>query len=155
MRSMTKIGLTALVLLSGSFAFAQESEYQNKMQEDLDYYKAQLVNNCGVTDKIAIRFVGKLGSNPRERKDDQFAVSTLCSMGMDAVVYSCQTNAPVKKTMSRLTNIVCTLGSGEISYKLRGGDLTVAVDTKHTYPNDGGRGPKEILVAKLKKDLDR
>jgi hypothetical protein len=153
MRSM-KIGLTAIVLLSSSFASAQESEFQHKMQEDLDYYKPQLVNNCGVTDKIEIKYVGKLGSNPRESKGDGWAPSMLCGMGLDAVVYSCQTSEPVKKVMSHLTNVVCTAGSGPISYKLRGGDLTLVVDASYRNTKSSA-SPKDELVAKLKKDLDR
>jgi predicted benzoate:H+ symporter BenE len=149
-----KIGLAALVVLSSSFASAQESEFQHKMQEDLDYYKAQLVNNCGVTDKIAISYAGKLGSNPREAKGNDWAVSTVCGMGLDAMVYSCQTSAPVKKVLSHLTNVVCTAGTGRISYKIRGSDMTIAVDVKDRHPGEAN-SPKEDLVAKLKKDLDR
>src|SRR5262249_39283432 len=125
------------------------------MQEDLDYYKPQLVNNCGVTDKIAIKYAGKLGSNPRERKGDDWAPSTLCSMGLDAMVYSCQTSAPVKKALSHLTNVTCTAGSGQISYRLHGGDMTLAIDVHHRGTPGSGKTPKDELVDKLKKDLDR
>jgi hypothetical protein len=154
MRSMMKIGLGALVLFTGSVALAQESEYQNKMQEDLDYYKPQLVNNCGVSDKLTIKYVGKLGSNPRERKGEGTAPSTLCGTALDAVVYSCQTNEPVKKVMAKLKSVVCTGGSGQLDYKLRGTDLTLTIDPtfKHTGPP---ATPKDALVAKLKKDLDK
>jgi len=154
MRSMTKIGLTALVLFSGSFAFAQESEFQKKMQDDLDYYKPQLVNNCGVTDKISITYVGKLGANPRETKGNGWAPAQLCGMGLDAIVYSCQTSAPVKKVMAHLTNVVCTAGTGEIKYKLHGGDLSLIIDASYRDTSTS-LSPKEVLVNKLKKDLDR
>lgn len=70
------------------------------------------------------------------------------------MVYSCQTNGPVKKVMSKLTSIVCTGGSGPLDYKLRGGTLTLTIDPthKHTGPT---ATPKDALVAKLKKDLDK
>lgn len=154
MRRMMKIGLGAVILFAGSAALAQESEYQNKMQEDLDYYKPQLVNNCGVSDKLTIKYVGKLGSNPRERQGEGTAPSTLCGNALDAVVYSCQTSEPVKKAMAKLKSVVCTRGSGALDYKLKGADLTLMIDPsfKHTGPP---ATPKDALVAKLKKDLDR
>src|ERR1041384_3230220 len=128
-----RIGLGMLVLFTGSVALAQESEFQNKMQEDLDYYKPQLINNCGVSDKLTIKYIGKLGSTPRERQGDGTAPSTLCSTALDAVVYSCQTSEPVKKVMSKLTSVVCTGGSGALNYKLAGGALTLTIDPTHKH----------------------
>jgi hypothetical protein len=156
MRSVMKIGFGALVLFTGSVALGQESEFQNKMQEDLDYYKPQLVNNCGVSDKLTIKYVGKLGSNPRERKaDHNWSPSTLCGMALDAVVYSCQTSEPVKKTIAKLSSVVCTGGSGNLGYKLRGGDLTLTIDPTFKKKDGSISTPKDDLVAKLKKDLDK
>jgi hypothetical protein len=156
MRTVMKVALGALVLFTGSVALAQESEYQNKMQEDLDYYKPQLVNNCGASDSLTIKYVGKLGSNPRERKpDNNWSPSTLCGMALDAVVYSCQTSEPVKKTMAKLKSVVCTSGSGNLDYKLRGRDLTLTIDPTFKKKDGSSSTPKDDLVAKLKKDLDR
>ena len=154
MRSVMKIGLGALVVFTSSVALGQESEFQNKMQEDLDYYKVQLVNNCGVGEALTIKYVGKLGSNPRERQGDGTAPSTLCGMALDAVVYSCQTNAPVKKVMSKLSSVVCTGGSGALDYKLRGAELTLTIDPTHKHKGPPAT-PKDALVAKIKKDLDK
>ena len=86
-----KLGIIAGVLMLGGIVFAQESEFQGKMQEDMDGYKKQIVEACGTTDKLVMRYDGKLGSNPRETKDgDYTAVSTLCTSGLDAVHSACQ-----------------------------------------------------------------
>ena len=150
-----KIGVVALVLGVAAGAFAQQSEYQNKLQEDLDYYKPQLVNNCGVAEGIKISYVGKLAGNPRERQSgEKFSVSTMCGFAMDAMVYSCQTSEPVKKTLAKLKSVVCTPGHGTINYKLGGAEMTVMIDPTYDNPKSSN-SPKEDLVAKLKHDLDK
>ena len=86
MRTINKVALGSVFLLVGSVAFAQESEYQEKMQEDLDGYKAQIISNCGSSDKLTIKWNGKLGSNPRETKDGDYSSNgTLCTSALDGV----------------------------------------------------------------------
>jgi hypothetical protein len=83
---LLKLGIIAGVVMLGGVVFAQESEFQGKMQEDMDGYKAQLVEACGITDKVVVRYDGKLGSNPREIKEgDYTGISTLCTSGLDAI----------------------------------------------------------------------
>jgi hypothetical protein len=151
-----KFGVVAMILSVGAAAIAAgESEYQAKLQEDLDYYKPQMVNNCGVADGIAIKFVGKLGSNPRESQGDNWGVSQLCSQAIEAVVYSCQTSEPVKKAMTKLKSMVCTRGSGELGYSLKGSEITLTIDVTHRDKKNTGLSPKDHLVDKLKSDLDK
>jgi hypothetical protein len=154
MRNMMKIGLGAIVLLTGSVALAQESEFQSKMQEDLDGYKAQLVDACGMSDKLTLKYSGKLGSNPRETAEGAYtAVGTLCTSALEGLHSACQDNKVVKKAVTKVTSIVCTKGTGTLSYKLTGGTLTFSVDGK--YDKNNGAGQRDALVEKMKKDLDK
>lgn len=153
MKTMMKMGIGASVLLVASVALAQESEFQGKIQEDLDGYKAQLVDACGMSDKLTLKWNGKLGGNPRETATGNYsAVSTLCTSALEGLHSTCQDNKVVKKAVGKVTSIVCTKGTGTISYKLSGGTLTFAVDGKFDKNNPAGQ--RDDLVSKMKKDLD-
>ncbi|HEY0989580.1 MAG TPA: hypothetical protein VGD80_21070 [Kofleriaceae bacterium] len=153
MRRMTKIGLVAIATLASSVALAQESEFQDKIQEDLDGYKSQIVSNCGTTDKLTLKWNGKLGSNPREIDSGAYsAVSTLCTSALEGVAGACY-NKAVKKSLTKVTSVVCTKGSGTIGYSLKGATLTFTVDTK--FDKNNAAGQRDDLVTKLKKDLDK
>jgi len=85
-----QLAVVTMVLGAGTVVFAQESEFQNKMQEDLDFYKPQFVSKCHTSDAITFKFAGKLGANPRETR-----VSISCTQAVEAALYSCDTNATV------------------------------------------------------------
>jgi hypothetical protein len=144
-----QFAVVAMMLGIGSGAFAQESEFQNKMQEDLDFYKPQFVGKCKTSDAITFKFVGKLGANPRETR-----VSISCTQAVEAALYSCDTNATVVKALSKVKSVTCTLGSGPYSYKLNGASLTFTIDDKYDDHKDKAN-QKDALVAKIKKDLDK
>jgi hypothetical protein len=152
MKLMMKVGIGAMVLLAGGVALAQESEFQDKMQEDLDSYKKRIIENCGTTDKLTIKFAGKLGQNPRETGENYTSVGTLCTSALDATSSICQGNKVVKKAFSKLTSIVCTKGKGTMSYSLKGGKLTFMVDG--TYDKNNASGQQSDLDKKIRKDLD-
>ena len=156
MRVLSKIAAGSLfLLLTGSIAVAGgESENQDKMQEDLDSYKARIVENCGTTDKLSIKWNGKLGSNPREvQKGDYSSVGTLCQSALDATSNVCQSNRVVKKAFGKLTSITCQKGTGPIGYKFKGARLSFTVDTK--YDKNNAAGQQSDLEEKLKVDLDK
>jgi hypothetical protein len=141
------------VLVFCSIAFAQQSEWQDKLQEDLDYYKKQLVSECGAAESIALKWDGKLACNPREICDkDYAAVSTLCTSGLDGIRNTCQSNKVVKKEMAKVSTFTCSHGKGTLSYKLAGSKLTLYVDGAH---KDNAAGQEDKFVTKLKKDLDK
>lgn len=149
-----KLGIIAGVLTLGGIVFAQESEFQGKIQEDMDGYKEQIVRDCGTTAKLVMRYEGKLGSNPRETKEgDYTAVSTLCTSGLDAMHDVCQNNKVLKTAMSKVSTITCTKGKGTLDYKLAGGKLTFTLDS--TYDKNNAAGQESKLVEKMKKDLDK
>jgi len=153
-KRLIQLGVLGTMLAAGGIVLAQESEFQNKIQEDLDGYKAQIVSNCGATDKLQIRWEGKLGSNPREGEKPEYnAISTLCTSALDAVSSTCQSNAVVKKAFGAVNKITCNRGKGTISYSLKGGSLTFSVDGSFTKNNAAGQ--EADLVAKMKKDLDK
>ena len=144
-----QLAVVAMVLGAGTVVFAQESEFQNKMQEDLDFYKPQFVSKCHTSDAITFKFAGKLGANPRETR-----VSISCTQAVEAALYSCDTNATVAKALSKVKTVTCTLGTGPYSYKLSGASLTFTVDDKYDDHKDKVY-QKDGLVAKIKKDLDK
>ena len=149
-----KLGIIAGVLTLGGIVFAQESEFQGKMQEDMDGYKAQIVEACGTTDKLVMRYDGKLGSNPRETdKGNYTAVSTLCTSGLDAIHDACQNNKVVKKALAKVTTFVCTKGKGTLDYTFKGGTFTFKLDP--AYDKNNPAGQEEAFEEKLKKDLDK
>lgn len=153
MRMIKKVALGSLVLLFGGIAIAAESEFQDKMQEDLDGYKAQIVSNCGTTDKLTIKWNGKLGSNPRSTKEgDYSSTGTLCTSALDGTVQACH-NKVVKKAFGKVTSIICQRGTGAISYSLKGSTLTFTVDPKFDKNNPAGQ--ESDLVEKIKTDLDK
>lgn len=155
MRTLSKIATGSLLLVTSSLAFAGgESEYQDKMQEDLDTHKPRIIEKCGTTAKLAVKWNGKLGSNPREvQNGDYSSVGTLCQSALDATDYVCATNRVVKKAFSKLTSITCQRGTGTIGYSFKGGTLTFTVDGK--YDKNNASGQQADLVEKLKTDLDK
>ena len=147
-------GIGGIVLAFGAVALAQQSEFQAKIQEDMDGYKKQIVDNCGAGGGLAMRWVGKLAVSPRESEKPEWnAVSTLCTSALDGLSSTCQSNGPVKTAASKLKTITCTMGKGTINYKLSGGEITFTVDPSYTKNNAAGQ--EADLVAKLKKDLDK
>jgi hypothetical protein len=154
-KTLVQSSMILSVLTLGTHAFAQESEFQNKMQEDLDYYQKYFASNCGGSEKVTVKWSGKLGFNPREIKEgDYTAVSTLATSGLDGVVMNgCQNNAVVKKAISKVTTVVCQRGTGTLSYTLKGSTLTIMVDP--SYKKNNAAGQESDFVEKLKKDLDK
>ncbi|MEP6864844.1 MAG: hypothetical protein ABJE66_29760 [Deltaproteobacteria bacterium] len=151
---LLKLGIIVGVVTLGGVVFAQESEFQGKMQEDMDGYKAQLVEACGITDKVVMRYDGKLGSNPRETdKGNYTAVSTLCTSGLDAIHSGCLNNKVVKKALAKVTTFVCTKGKGTLDYAFKGSTFTFKVDP--SYDKNNASGQEEAFETKLKKDLDK
>lgn len=151
---LVKFGIVAGIITLSGVALAQESEFQGKIQEDMDGYKDRLVRDCGTTDKLVLRFDGKLGSNPRETKDgDYSSVSTLCTSALDGLHDACRNNKVVKQAMSKVATLVCTRGKGTLDYKLKGGAMTFTLDT--AFNKNNAAGQEAQLVEKLKKDLDK
>jgi hypothetical protein len=149
-----KLAMAATILALGGIAVAAESEYQDKMQEDLDAYKKRIVENCGTTDRLALRWVGKLGANPRTiASGDYAAVGSLCTAAVDGLNNACLANRVVKQTMRGLTSIVCQAGRGPMSYGYRGGTMTFSVDPK--YDKNNVAGQESDMTERLKNDLDR
>jgi hypothetical protein len=154
MKRFVQIGVCAVILGGGGVVLAQESEFQAKLQEDLDGYKAQIVGNCGASDKLVLKWEGKLGSNPRESEKPEYnAITTLCTSALDGLAQTCQSNGPVKKAAGKVTKVACTRGKGTIGYTLKGATITFTVDPAFTKNNPAGQ--ESDLVEKLKKDLDK
>lgn len=151
---LVKFGIVAGILTLPGVALAQESEFQGKIQEDMDGYKDQIVRDCGTTDKLVLRFDGKLGSNPRETKDGDYSgVSTLCTSALEGLHEACTNNKVVKQAVSKVATMVCTRGKGTLDYKLKGGTMTFTLDT--AFNKNNAAGQRDQLVVKLKKDLDK
>ena len=153
MNKVTKLALLATVI-AASPALAQQSEFLQKLQEDMDYYQKQIVENCKAPDKLAMKWTGgKLKGNPRETLEGQYsAVSTLCTSALEGLNSSCQDNKVVASKISKVSTINCTVGKGTIGYKLKGGDLTFSIDT--AYDKNNPAGQRDDLVKKLKAELD-
>jgi hypothetical protein len=148
------LGVIGLALTISSIAFAQESEFQGKIQEDLDGYKAQLVSTCGTAPGLTLKYNGKLGSNPREtQKGNYSAVSSLCTGAVDALGDACRDNAVVKKNASKITSVICQPGHGTIGYSLSGSTITFSVDPAFTGDNVSGQAGS--FATKIKKDMDK
>ena len=79
-------------------------------------------------------------------------MSTLCTSALEGVAGACY-NKAVKKSLTKVTSVVCTKGSGTIGYSLKGATLTFTVDTK--FDKNNAAGQRDDLVTKLKKDLDK
>jgi hypothetical protein len=62
-------------------------------------------------------------------------------------------NGRVKKSMAKVSGIVCSKGTGTIGYSLKGAAMTFTVDVKYDKNNPAGQ--RDDLVLKLKKDLDK
>jgi hypothetical protein len=143
----------AVVLGLGGVVYAQQSEFQEKLQEDLDGYKTQIIDNCGSPKTLTLKWNGKLAVNPRESEKPEWnAVSTLCTSALEGTVNACQSNKPVKAAIGKVSKIVCTMGKGTIGYKLAGGTLTFTVDPSYTKNNAAGQ--RDDLVVKMKKEID-
>ena len=144
----------AVVLGLGGIVYAQQSEFQEKIQEDLDGYKTQIIDNCGSPKSLVLKWNGKLAVNPREsEKPDWNAVSTLCTSALEGTSNACQSNKPVKAAVGKVSTIVCTAGKGTIGYKLAGNTLTFTVDPSFTKNNAAGQ--RDDLVTKMKKEIDK
>jgi len=144
----------AVVLGLGGIVYAQQSEFQEKIQEDLDGYKNQIIDNCGSPKSLTLKWNGKLAVNPRESEKPEYnAVSTLCTSALEGTVNACQSNKPVKAAVGKATSIVCTAGKGTIGYKLAGTTLTFTVDPSFTKNNAAGQ--RDDLVVKMKKEIDK
>jgi len=68
-----KIAIIAGVVLTGTVVFAQESDFRGKIQEDMDGYKEQIVRDCSTTDKLVMRFDGKLGAGREDGEGEPLA----------------------------------------------------------------------------------
>ena len=151
---LTKLTIAASLVAFTTLAFAQQSEFQDKIQEDLDSYKSRIVNNCGTDDKLALKWTGgKLANNPREStKPEWHAVSTLCTSALEAVENACGGNKVVKSKLSKLQVVACKTGKGAIDYKLAGTQLTLTIDPSYTKNNPAGQ--RDDLDKKLRNKLD-
>ena len=123
---LTKLTIITSLLAFTTLAFAQQSEFQEKLQEDLDSYKSRIVNNCGTDEKLSLKWTGgKLAGNPREStKPEWNAVSTLCTSGLEAIENACGGNKVVKSKLSKLQVVACKPGKGTMGYTLAGSQLT-------------------------------
>jgi hypothetical protein len=143
----------AVILGLGGVVFAQQSEFQAKIQEDLDGYKTQIIDNCGSPKSLTLKWNGKLAVNPREsEKPDYTAVSTLCTSALEGTSYACQDNKVFKAAIGKVSTITCTMGKGTIGYKLAGNALTFTIDPSYTKNNAAGQ--RDDLVKKMKKEID-
>jgi len=149
-----KSTVIATVVVVTAVAWAQQSEFQGKLQEDLDSYKDRIIENCGTSDKLAIKWTGgKLAGNPREStKPEWNAVSTLCTSGLEAISNACQGNKVVKQKLSKLQTISCKGGKGAMAFKLAGPTLTLTIDPSYTKNNAAGQ--RDDLDQKLRSQLD-
>lgn len=154
MRTLSKIAIGSLLLIS-SIAFAGgESEHQDKMQEELDSWKPRLISSCGNSDKMTAKWHGKLGTNPRAVAEGEAnSLLDLCRSAMDATGFTCANNRVVKQTIGKVTAVVCQRGTGTIGYSLKGTTLTFTVDGKFSKKNTNEQ--EEALTEKLKTDLDK
>jgi hypothetical protein len=154
---MNKTSLAICVGVVGlaGIALAQQSEFQAKIAADMKTYQPRIIRNCKTTDKLELRFEGKLAGNPREKgPGDYSSVSTLCaSAGLAAVEDVCQNNKVVQAALSKVTDITCVRGTGTLAYKLTGGHLALVFDP--TYTKNGGAGQRDDLIKAFKRDLDQ
>lgn len=149
---MRFLGITLGILVLSLSAFAEESEFKGKMQEDLDGYVSQITSACGAAVK-AEWAGGKLGHNPRESEKPEWnALSTLCTTALDSMTQACSGNEAVKKALKGVKTVQCLKGKGPIAYKRKGNSILFTVDPSFTTNNPAGQGSD--LVTKLKKDLD-
>jgi hypothetical protein len=142
------------VAVVGGIALAQQSEFQAKIAEDIKSHQPRIVKNCGTTDKLDIRFEGKLAGNPRETLSGDFSgVSALCVHGgLAAIEDACLNNKVVASALSKLTDIKCVRGTGALSYKLNGSHLSIVFDPVH---KNAVASQRDDLVKTLKQDLDK
>jgi hypothetical protein len=151
---LTKLTILTSLLAFTTLAFAQQSEFQDKLQEDLDSYKSRIVNNCGTDEKLSLKWTGgKLAGNPREStKPEWNAVSTLCTSGLEAIENACGGNKVVKSKLSKLQVVACKPGKGTMGYTLAGTQLTITIDPSYTKNNPAGQ--RDDLDKKLRDKLD-
>jgi len=153
-KMLVRTVFVGVIAIGGGIALAQESEFQAKIQEDLNSLQPRIVNKWGATDKLDVRFEGKLGGNPRQTAaGDHSSVSTLCKVGLEAIEDACGSNKVVHDALSKLTTITCTRGKGSLSYAVAGSQLTLSIDTSFGKTNPAGQ--RDDLKARIKKDLDK
>lgn len=138
---LIQFGVVALMVAGlASVAFAQESEFKDKMQEDLDGYKPQLESSCAFKGKVEWTG-GKLGHNPRESEKPEWnSLSTLCTTALDTLSNTCVVNKPVRQIARGLKSIQCKRGKGTINFKREGGVLVFTVDARYVKNNAAGQG---------------
>jgi hypothetical protein len=156
MNKHTQLAIVGGIIVSGisAVALAQHSEYQAKIQEDLDGYKDRIVSGCKTAPDLTLRWEGKLEGNPRDSEREGWnAISSLCTAGTDAIYNTCTDNKAVQRALGSLKRVVCTRGKGTMSYRLAKGTITFIVDPSFTKNNIAGQ--EQDLVVRLKKDLDR
>jgi hypothetical protein len=151
---LTKLTIAASLVAFTTLAFAQQSEFQDKLQEDLDSYKKRIVNSCGTDEKLSVKWTGgKLANNPREStKPEWNAVSTLCTSALDAVGDACMNNKVVKSKLTKLQVVACKPGKGTLGFTLAGTQLTLTIDPSYTKNNPATQ--RDDLVKKIKNKLD-
>ena len=143
----------ATLIAATTLAFAQQSEFQTKLQEDLATSKKQVIASCGTTDKVALKWTGgKLPHDPRERTNDQPSISILCKMAIEATTTACQKNAVVKEKVGKVTEVACAWGKGPLGYKLASSTLTLTID--RTFTKDNPATQRDALSKKLRAELD-
>jgi hypothetical protein len=141
--------LFLLVFVVSFFAVAEESEFREKMQEDMDGYVSSYKNNCGIDVKMHWKG-GKFGTNPRETN-----VSILCRSGLHAIEQACAENKIVKSKLSKIKNIHCNKGKGNLSYKIDGETLNIFLDNDAKITQDNNPASQtSILNKKIITDLD-
>ena len=143
-----------LLLAGATLAFAQQSEFQQKLQDDLDGMKRHIVSGCKMSDKLEAKWTGgKLAGNPRETLEgDYTSVSTLCKSALDAYQGACVNNKVVNAKTKHVKTIACTRGKGTLSFTLKGDTLTFLIDTKFDKNNPAGQ--RDDLDKKLRAKLD-
>lgn len=148
---MMKLGLALGVLLCASAAQAQESEWKQKLQEDMNVYVKDFASFCGAT--VKTDWVGgKLGHNPREpQKKGQNAVSVLCTCGLEAAFQACE-NSEVKKQLATLKEVQCTHGHGPLAYAHKGETLTITIDP--AFVDKSPSAQRDDLKRHIIKDKD-
>jgi hypothetical protein len=148
-----RTGLAIAAALVSSSAFAVESEFAKRMQEDLNTYKAGLESACG--SRVRLTWTGgKLDHDPRaSEKPEWNALATMCASAIDALQTACAENSPVRKAAGKITRIECKPGKGTMAYSMKGTTAVFTVDPSFTGSNPSSQTTD--LVAKLKKDLAR
>jgi hypothetical protein len=139
-------------LAMGAPAFAQQSEFQQSIHDDLNNYQKDIAKDCGSTDKLTIDWVGKLANAPRD--PEQKGWHTVTELGTSAVhaLWTSCSNKAVAKAMSKMTAIVVTRGTGDPTFKFDGSKVTLTIDPSNTKDTPTQHA---ALVDQIKKQLDQ